>query len=205
MDANARAPRTPSLLSAVLAFIFAGPFIAGLMGMLVLALLGGDPTAKDGGSFSLAKVVNFGMGWFRSVITEPAGWFLTVIPTVLAAIFFWALSRAKVRPRGGPNRLVAGVVGGIKGGVAATLAWVLSLGIRFQFDFVAALGSLLFVGPMVVATGVILGMLMGGWFSGRRPDSTPHADARTSDVLDQPPSARHAAHSARQNADVRSR
>jgi hypothetical protein len=190
MNASPRAPRTPSLLSTVLTFVLAGPFVAGLVGMAVLAMLGGDPTAKDGGSFSLLKVVSFGVGWFRSVITQPAGWFLTVIPTVLAATLFWALSRPKVPPRGGPNRVVAGAVGAIKGGVAATLAWVLSLGVRFEFDFFAALGSLLFVGAMVVPTGVILGMLIGSWFSGQPPNSTPHADARTSEVLDQPPSAR---------------
>ena len=190
MNASALAPRTPSLLSTVLTFVLAGPFIAGLVGMVVLAMLGGDPTVKDGGSFSVLKVVSFGVGWFRSVITQPAGWFLTVIPTVLAAIFFWVLSRPKVPPRGGPNRLVAGAVGGIKGGVAAILAWVLSLGIWFEFDFIAALGSLIFFGAMVVPTGVILGVLIGCWFSGQRPNSTPHADARTSELLDQPPPAR---------------
>src|SRR5688500_6600098 len=95
--AKGQSPRPPSLLGSVATFVLAGPFVAGLVGVIVLATLGGDPTARvDGEPSAPLKVLSFGVRWFRSVFTQPTGWFLTLGPTVLAAVLFWALSRPQV-------------------------------------------------------------------------------------------------------------
>jgi len=171
---GAEAIKRPSLLLSIVAFLLAGPFIAGLVVVFFVAVIG-DPNRPG---FSLLRAAGFALGWFRSVFTEPAGWFLTSIPTVLAALLFWVMSRPWSSRRRASSRTLAMLTGAVKGGASATLAWVASISIPFKYDVVAATESLLFVGAIVIPTGAILGLFLNSLLPRERPNSAVYTDAR---------------------------
>jgi len=175
--------RIPSLAGTVLTFVLAGPFIAGFVGVAVLESLGDDASSTaHSGPNPVSKALSFGLGWwlsiFRGSFFGPRGLFFTIIPTVLAAVIYWALTRLELSSRPLSNRLVVIALGGVTGVVAAFLGWVGAMTIEFKFDLVTALGSLLFSGAMVLPTGAILGLLIGSWSSGERPNSTVERDGK---------------------------
>ena len=98
--------------------------------------------------------------------------FFTIIPTVLAAAIYWALTKLELSSPPLSNRLVVIVLDGVTGVLAAFLGWVGAMTVNFKFDLLAALDSLLFAGAMGLPTGAILGLLIGCWSSSERPNST---------------------------------
>jgi hypothetical protein len=186
MTTSGHGLRPPSLLVSILAFVLVGPFIAGCVGIAVLAMLGGPTTTESGESTSLLRALSFGYGWFRSLFTHAKGWwYFTIVPTGLAAVIFWALSKPWSHRNPTESRLRATVVGGLKGGLAALIAWVASMSILFKFDMAAAFGSLIFAGAMVIPTGVLLGVIIGFSLRRERPNSALLTDTYTSPLCAQ--------------------
>lgn len=179
-------PRIPTLTNTVLIFLLMGPFVAGLVvgaGNVILGL------STPGESSYLIRAFQFGLGWwFASLVKySPWSWFFTILPTSLAAIAFWALTKRKLSRTPNPvtrGSLIMHAFG--RGALAAIIGWALSMSVLFKLDLRVVLGMFLFAGAMVVPTGAILGLLMGWWYSREIPNCTVDTDARNTSARGSP-------------------
>jgi hypothetical protein len=171
--------RVPTAVGTLATFLLAGPFIAGLVITTFVALFAGDLSAHGGAtSASPLAALKLGLGWFRSIFIGPIGWFFTIIPTALAAVIYWALTKLSLSSRPFSTRAAVIALGCVTGIVAAILGWGTSILVLFKFDLMVALGSFIFVWAMVLPTGALLGLAIGAWSSGERPNSTVERTGR---------------------------
>lgn len=171
--------KPPTLVASLLVFVFAGPFIAGFVGLAGLEMMRDEskPMTSDR-SLSFLGVLTFGLGWFRLVLTQPHLWFLTIVPTALGAVLFWAISNRwfSIRPRS--SRVRAAFAGALMGGLSSIVAWIAAISMPLKFDLEASVGSLIFFGGVVIPTGIVLGLLIGFSLRRQRPNSALVSDAK---------------------------
>ena len=164
--------RVPTAVGTLATFLLAGPFIAGLVITTFVALFASDLSSHGGATpVSPFAALKIGLGWFRSISIGPIGWFFTIIPTALAAVIYWVLTKLSLSSRPFSTRAAVIALGCVTGAVAATLGWGTSILVLFKFDPMVALGSFIFVWAMVVPTGALLGLAIGAWSSAERPNS----------------------------------
>jgi hypothetical protein len=169
--------RVPTAVGTLATFLLAGPFIAGLVITTFVALFASDSSSHGGATpVSPLAALMFGLGWLRSIFIGPIGWFFTIIPTALAAVIYWALTKLSLSSRPFSTRAAVIALGCVTGVVAAILGWGTSILVLFKFDLRVALGSFIFVWAIVLPTGALLGLAIGAWSSGERPNSTVERD-----------------------------
>jgi hypothetical protein len=109
----------------------------------------------------------------------PSAWFVTLLPTILAAVAFWASfkfvakrwpSLMRSRHRFVRTAALLGVVSSILGWEVSIVWWSAARG---QVIF----GTSLFASIIIAPTGFVLGALLGWWYFRMRPNTTQQADA----------------------------
>jgi hypothetical protein len=154
----------------VLTFVALGPVILGIVWAF-------QPIGK----FDPEMAFVIPMHWWRiGVAAGPGGWLLTLIPTILAAALYWVVCNAFLRllPTLVRSRLAIVAASGAAGAFTSVASWAVLLSfLGGRLVSISDVTSLLqFSG--VIATGVILGVILGFFCKEKSPNSTVETDAR---------------------------
>jgi hypothetical protein len=168
--------KMPHFATIVAVFMIVGPVLMGPVIFGMTHVVTWDPIDwhEEGGPVFLAWI-----GWWLWILIDPRYfWSITIGPTVLGSILFWALlhliARKPIWDISHRSHLLmaCGSIGALVSPIALVICSLFGQG--FNSSWNSAVGASLFATPI----GLLLGVLVGAMTTAQRPNNTVEGDAQ---------------------------